>query len=458
MMNLNSPTPTNTLRYALIGAGFGVLFPVFATILRFLTLGQSFSINSIVLLHTSDPLLWIIDTAPVVLGSFASLVGARQDRLVALNQEFQKKNLELEKAQATLEQRVQERTLALEEQAGKFQFVAEAARRITAVQDLDSLLGEIISLVTVRFKQFQTTVYLLKYEKDADVLVMAHTDSPQQTERILLDTNTIAGAAALLGEMRIVPDMTLDATHLERIGHPEAHSEIAIPLRVREESIGVLHIQSPHKNDFDEGRIDVLTALANQVASGINDTRLYHESKTALAEAQATIEQYVQMEWKNFNQSLDQSGYMYDGRQILPLTSQTQLPRSRTIAQTGSLSLDKSSAYVTVPIKLRGQAIGVLEVRPKKGKRDWTDDELSLLEAAADRAAFALENARLVNGAQRRAARERAIGEISSKIGAISDRNIILQTTVEELGRRIGNTEIVIELESPSEVEGSEKA
>jgi GAF domain-containing protein len=100
----------------------------------------------------------------------------------------------------------------------------------------------------------------------------------------------------------------------------------------------------------------------------------------------------------------------------------------------------------------------VLEVRPKKGKRDWTDDELSLLEAAADRAAFALENARLVNGAQRRAARERAIGEISSKIGAISDRNIILQTTVEELGRKIGNTEIVIELESPSEAEGSEKA
>ena len=90
-------------------------------------------------------------------------------------------------------------------------------------------------------------------------------------------------------------------------------------------------------------------------------------------------------------------------------------------------------------------------MRPKKGKREWTEDELSLLEAAADRAAFALENARLVNGAQRRASRERAIGEIATRIGAVSARNTILQTAVEELGRRIGNAEVTIELESNPE-------
>jgi GAF domain-containing protein len=75
-------------------------------------------------------------------------------------------------------------------------------------------------------------------------------------------------------------------------------------------------------------------------------------------------------------------------------------------------------------------------------------DEITLLEAAAERAALALENARLVENAQRRAARERAIGEISNRIGAISDLNTILQTTVEELGRKIGRaTEVTIELD-----------
>jgi GAF domain-containing protein len=88
-------------------------------------------------------------------------------------------------------------------------------------------------------------------------------------------------------------------------------------------------------------------------------------------------------------------------------------------------------------------------VRSKKGERDWTQDEIALLEAAAERAALALENARLVESAQRRASRERAIGEITTKIGAVTHIESILQTAVEELGRKIGGSaEVILELDS----------
>jgi GAF domain-containing protein len=70
-----------------------------------------------------------------------------------------------------------------------------------------------------------------------------------------------------------------------------------------------------------------------------------------------------------------------------------------------------------------------------------------MLEAAAERAALALENARLVESAQRRAARERAIGDISTRIGAVSNLESILQTAVEELGRKIGGAaEVTLEI------------
>lgn len=70
-----------------------------------------------------------------------------------------------------------------------------------------------------------------------------------------------------------------------------------------------------------------------------------------------------------------------------------------------------------------------------------------MLEAAAERAALALENARLIESAQKRAARERAIGDISSKIGAVSNLESILQAAVEELGRKIGGaTEVTLEI------------
>ena len=117
--------------------------------------------------------------------------------------------------------------------------------------------------------------------------------------------------------------------------------------------------------------------------------------------------------------------------------------------QTGGLSLEKASATIAIPIKFRGQTVGVLDVRSKNGQRHWKQDEIAMLEAAAERAALALENARLVEGAQRRAARERAIGDISTRIGAVSNLEAILQTAVEELGRKIGGaTEVTLEIGS----------
>ncbi len=79
-----------------------------------------------------------------------------------------------------------------------------------------------------------------------------------------------------------------------------------------------------------------------------------------------------------------------------------------------------------------------------------------LLEAAAERAALALKNSRLWEGGQRRAARERTIGEISSRSGSASDFNSILRATVEEMGRRIGAAEVVFELESPADRDNGE--
>jgi hypothetical protein len=53
-----------------------------------------------------------------------------------------------------------------------------------------------------------------------------------------------------------------------------------------------------------------------------------------------------------------------------------------------------------------------------------------------------------VDSAQRRASRERVIGEIAAKVSAISEMDAIMQSAVEELGRRLGNAaEVTLELE-----------
>jgi GAF domain-containing protein len=192
-----------------------------------------------------------------------------------------------------------------------------------------------------------------------------------------------------------------------------------------------------------------LTTLADQVAIAIENARLFVEARTALEEARALFEKYTQQEWSAFARQVKQMGFVFDGKQVLPLEKTARRDATKTVTQTGGLSLEKETDSIGIPIRLRGQTIGVLDIRSKKGPRQWKQDEISILEAAAERAALALENARLVQSAQRRAARERAIGDISAKIGSVSNLESILQTAVEELGRKIGGaTEVSLELSS----------
>src|SRR5215510_8445617 len=108
------PFASAASRFTLYGAIFGLLFPVVATLIRIAILRLPYSTSGMITAQQSDPLLWIIDTAPLFLGIFAFLAGSRQDKLQRANQELEFRTDELDRVRVTLEQRVEERTLELE--------------------------------------------------------------------------------------------------------------------------------------------------------------------------------------------------------------------------------------------------------------------------------------------------------------------------------------------------------
>ena len=73
-----------TRKYALYGAGFGILFPVFGTIIEAISRGYGVSLAGMLQAQQQSQLLWIIDTAPFFLGVFASIAGRSQDQIIAL--------------------------------------------------------------------------------------------------------------------------------------------------------------------------------------------------------------------------------------------------------------------------------------------------------------------------------------------------------------------------------------
>ena len=375
---------------------------------------------------------------------------------------FESSNRELTKLRDELEIRIQDRTASLEKRAAQLQTVARVARTIVSIQDLSILLPSITGLVSEQFGFYHTGIFLLNDSGTTAFLKAANSEGGKRMlareHQLPVDMNSIVGYATSHGEPRIAMDVGADAVYFTNPDLPDTRSEMALPLRVSGKVIGALDVQSTELNAFSEEDISVLSTLADQVAIAIENARLFGEAQSALTESQSTFEKYVSQEWTNFAQQVRHTGFVFDGKQVTAMDVSTKRDQPRAAVQTGSLVLEKgtSSSAVSIPIKLRGHIIGILDVRSKKGPRDWSREEIMLLEAAAERAALALENARLLESAQRRAARERTIGEISAKIGSASDFNSILRTTVEEMGRRIGAAEVIFELESGTSRNGGE--
>lgn len=366
-------------------------------------------------------------------------------------QELSLSNQELKQLRANLEQQVEERTSELKKRAAQLEAVSSVARTIASVQDIDTLLPAITTLVSQQFGFYHVGIFLLDQQGKHAILQAANSSGGlrmlSRQHSLPLDSHSIVGYAASRGEARIALDVGTDSVYFNNPELPGTRSEMAIPLRVAGTVIGALDVQSTETNTFSQEDLNVLSTLADQVAIAIENARLFGETKKALHESRLLFEKYTQQEWSSFTRQVRTNGFLFDGKHVVPLDNLSKREPIRTVIQTGSLSLEKKSAAIAVPIKLRGQTIGVLDIRAKNGSRSWKQDEITMLEAAAERAALALENARLIESAQRRAARERAIGDISTKIGAVSNLESILQAAVEELGRKIGGaTEVTLEI------------
>lgn len=371
----------------------------------------------------------------------------------AATQQLSLSNRELNGLRVDLEQRVEERTYELRRRASQLEAISSVARTIASMQNVDVLLPAITRLISQQFGFYHVGVFLLDEGRKTATLRASNSEGGlrmlDRQHSLPLDHHSIVGYSISSAEPRIALDVGVDSVYFNNPDLPETRSEMALPLRVAGRVIGALDVQSTQTNAFSQEDISLLATLADQVAIALENARLFGEAQKALEESKTVFEKYTQQEWSNFARQVKQTGFIFDGKQVSPISNNEKPESTKKVIQTGSLSLEKESASIAIPIKLRGQTIGVIDVRSKKGERQWKQDEITMLEAAAERAALALETARLVESAQRRAARERAIGDISAKIGAVSNLESILQTAVEELGRKIGGaTEVSLEISS----------
>jgi len=433
-------------------------------------------------IRITSPLAKLVKTTEqIAAGNLQMTVDVEQlDEIGDLSNSFNSMTIQLRGWVTSLEQRVADRTRDLENRSKQLRMAAEITREATSVQDLNELLRKAVNLVHDRFGYDHVAIYLVDDQAEYAPLV-AGTGEAGETmlargyrikigEMGGISNRSMINYVVQSGQPRISLDISADPGYYVNPLLPDTKSEAVLPLKVGTKVIGVIDFQSDKSNIFDDETAYVLQIVTDQLAIAIQNIRLLEEMTRNVEEMQRMYGTYTQASWKKYQQRTfepedTQNGIGYrQGRiKIEPLSGETPLIKEaiqmgQPIIRDSKRMLEDSEAgsnkAIAVPIKVRGQTIGAIEVL--FSGQTISPDIVAMYEEVASRLALILENARLLQEAQNLARREQQINLLSTKIRNSINLDTILQNAVRELGKAFGSTRTFIYL--GDQVNGGEQA
>lgn len=156
-----------------------------------------------------------------------------------------------------------------------FRALAQLSQEFSSILDLDELLGKIAASVRTLINYDAFSILLV----DAEKKLLRHRFSVRYDQRVDLDNialgTGITGAAAESRQTVRVVNTTQDPRYIA--SQPDIYSEMAVPLIVQDRVVGVLNLESERIGNFTEEHQRTLALLAPQIASSVENARLYEE-------------------------------------------------------------------------------------------------------------------------------------------------------------------------------------
>ena len=350
-----------------------------------------------------------------------------------------------------LEQRVAERTKALERRAVQLQAAGDVGSTAARLRDLDELLRQTTRLISQRFGYYHVGIFLLDDLSEYAVLRASNSEGGQRMlnrqHKLKVGAVGIVGYVTGTGQPRIALNVGQDAEYFNNPDLPMTQSEMALPLIAGGKILGALDIQSTEMAAFTEDDVSTLKVLADQMAVAIENARLFTENQSALEAARRAYGELSVKGWQTLLQTRQANiGYVSAAEDRVALASSETSPEFHRSIESGQAVMANDEKTLYLPIKVRGRGIGAIRMDRQQDSDRWTPEDVDMATTLAEQLGTALESARLYADTRQRAEREYVISDIASKIGASIQIDTILRTSVEELGRALYETEVSIQM------------
>lgn len=372
-------------------------------------------------------------------------------RLVEGMEETRQRSASLTSGQAGLQLEITERTMERELWAQYLEAITELTHSATAIlDDPQELLERMVDLISERLAFHRTAVFLV--DEDRTWLELRATSARSERDelgtghRMPLREDGIVARVAIEGVAQMARE-TGEAVHRVGAAHfADTRSEVALPLRVRGETIGVLDVHSTEPGAFSDDDVGILQILADQIAVALTNARLSRQAQDSAAATRRAYGEMGLQTWRTILRSRGDLAVRHDPSRALAgkvpegLAGDTDR-ESYVLDDTGE------QRVVAVPIQVRGgHVVGAVRALKPDDSGPWSLEEENLLRALVDQLGVALDGAQLYQESQERAARERLIAGIAARMRESLDVDAVLATAVREIGELMGFAEVEVRM------------
>ena len=338
---------------------------------------------------------------------------------------------------------------ALTDASRRMQTASEIAQVASTVLDLEEMLKTAMTLVRDRFDLYYAGAFLVD-EYGRWAVLRAGAGEEDVSEMLPPGFQLEVGGDSSIGwctahaEPRVFYEVGQESSRSPHL-LPETRAEAALPLVARGRVVGALTLQSRRTPGFTPEDITAFQTLAGQLASAIENARLFAEVQARAREVEAAYRRYLREEWSGFVSAAEARrpmGYAYEQStaSVSPLRDgwwpgmQEVMRQGSVFAASDIQALRRPAdadisprSVLAVPLTLRGEAIGALGLYEAERERSWSADEVALVETISAQVAMAIENARLFEQTRQALAETEALYRAAR---AISEA-----TSVEEIVR-----------------------
>jgi two-component sensor histidine kinase len=273
--------------------------------------------------------------------------------------------------------------------------LTETIEAVNSTLDLEEVLGLVASNVADALGADACFVYL--YDERAGELTLRATHGTKveemtQRPRMRPGEGITGSAAAIRAPVMIPSQAHLDPRFKTFTNLPEDEYEsiLAVPILARGERLeGALNVRTRAPREFSEDEIDLLLAIAAQVAQSIEHAKVYAEAQRRVHELEALA---------RISEAVSESLYLEESLEVIVKTTMDALSATGAalVLEDGKIAWPEGRAdahALRQPLRWRGRQIGELVV---DRATPFTQYDRELLASIAQQAAVALEHGRAV--------------------------------------------------------------